>query len=302
MYREIINEICSELGIGVTFLSHDWIIRLEYNGCVKYLAGYKFDLNGHGSGLCVDDKYAMYEVLHNKNIPVIDHKIMYDDNNNEEYAKECQGKDYIYKYFYENNCDIVLKVNNGTCGRGVYHVTNELELDRVIDTIFKRNYSISLCPFYKIDCEYRVIILKGEVLIVYGKIRPIVIGDGKRCVSELLKEFNSSYNYQVIEDYVLEKGEEYCYSWKHNLSNGSKIDMNVDNRDEIISLAKRAANELNLVFGSVDVVMVNGKYMIMECNSGVMMDNLSKMLPNGMDVVKKIYRKAILELFEKNNK
>jgi len=32
------------------------------------------------------------------------------------------------------------------------------------------------------------------------------------------------------------------------------------------------------------------------------LNNLSKMLPNGMDVVKKIYRKAILELFEKNNK
>lgn len=301
MYKKIIEEICCEENISVKFLSKDWIAMLEYNGIVRYLAGYKFDLNSHGSGLVIDDKYAMYEVLREKNIPVIEHNIMYDEGNSEEYAKGCSNRRLIYDYFYKHNSDIVIKINNGTCGRGVYHVTLEKDLNWVVNDAFKKSYSISLCPFYNIDCEYRVIMLDGEVLIVYGKIRPIVVGDGQKRVSQLLREFNNSYDYKIEQDYILELGKSYCYSWQHNLSNGAKIEMNVDNKDIIINLAKKTAKELNLFFGSVDVIKVGNEYMILECNSGVMMDNLLKMLPNGYNVVKNIYKKAILKLFEKDN-
>lgn len=45
MFHEIIKEICQELNIKYTYLSKDWIVKLEYNNKVKYLAGNKFDLN-----------------------------------------------------------------------------------------------------------------------------------------------------------------------------------------------------------------------------------------------------------------
>jgi len=298
MYKRIINEICRELKIKVTFLSKDWIMMLEANGMVRYLAGYKFDLNNHGTGLVVDDKYAMYTVLKTKNIPVIEHQIMYDENNLEEYAKGSRERKLIYEYFWKHDNNIVIKVNNGTCGKGVYHVTDEKEIKSIIERIFLKSFSISLCPFYEIDCEYRVILLNGEILLVYGKIRPIVVGDGKKKLSQLLTEFNPNYEYKIENDIVLARGERYCYSWKHNLANGAKIEMMVDDCERICLLAKQAAQVLNLQFGSVDIIKTNGKYLILECNSGVMMNNLLKMLPNGYEVVKGIYKRAIMELFK----
>jgi len=155
-----------------------------------------------------------------------------------------------------------------------------------------------MCPFYDIDNEYRAIVLDGDVKIIYSKVRPIVYGDGKKLLSELLHDFNPSFNYNIENDYVLSSGSEYVYSWKHNLSNGAMIDLNVANKEYIINLAKKAAKNLNLVFGSVDIIKVKDKYYILECNSGVMMDNLIKILPNGYNTAKGIYKEAIIKMFE----
>ena len=50
---------------------------LEKDDIKKYITGYKFDLNPQSISNIVDDKYALYEVLKNNNIPVIDHNIIY---------------------------------------------------------------------------------------------------------------------------------------------------------------------------------------------------------------------------------
>ena len=297
MYKNIIKEICSELNIKYTFLSKDWIIMLEKNNKTKFISGYKFDLNSHAEGNCIDDKYAMYEVLKYKNIPVIEHRILYDEKNREPYARDSKDRKIVFDYF-DKYKTIVLKSNTGTCGRDVYKIENKEEINEVLDKLFQKNFSISICPFYEIDNEYRAIVLNGEVKIIYSKERPIVYGDGKKLLSELLKEFNPSYHYHIDKDYVLNKDKKYIYSWKHNLSNGSTINMNIDNKEYLINLAKNTAKSLNLVFGSVDIIRVKDKYYILECNSGVMMDNLIKILPDGYNIAKNIYKEAILKMFE----
>ena len=238
----------------------------------------------------------MYEILKYKNIPVIEHNILYDESNNEDYAKDCKDRSLVYDYF-DKHGKIVLKSNTGTCGRGVYKIENREDISLILDKLFKKNFSISMCPFYEIDNEYRAIILDGDVKILYSKERPIVYGDGKKLISELLHEFNSGYHYHIDDDYVLDKGVEYVYSWKHNLSNGATINTNVSNKNYLINLAKDAAKNLNLRFGSVDIIKVKDKYYILECNSGVMMDNLIRILPYGYDTAKEIYKEAIIKMF-----
>ena len=297
MYKKMINEICNELNIKCTVLSKDWVYMLEKNNLKRFISGYKFDLNGHAEGNCIDDKYAMYEILKYKNIPVIEHNILYDEKNNEPYAKDSKDRSLVYDYF-DKNKKIILKSNTGTCGRGVYKIENKEEINEVLNKLFTSNFSISMCPFYEIDNEYRVIILDGEVQIVYSKERPIVYGDGKKKISELLHDFNPHYNYNINDDYVLKNNEKYIYSWKHNLSNGGIIDLNVNNKEYIINLAKNTAKNLNLIFGSIDIIKVKDKYYVLECNSGVMMDNLMKLLPDGYNIAKRIYKEAIIKMFE----
>lgn len=225
IFMKIIEEICDEQKIKYKFLSKDWIIMLEKDGKTRFISGYKFDLNLHGIGLVVDDKYALYEVLKEKEIPVINHKIVYDKSNKLEYATNCNTHEYVKEYFKKNNNHIVIKPNNGTCGNNVFNVTNINEIDEILDKLFINNYSISMCTFYKIKHEYRVIMLNGESELIYAKYLPIVIGDGKKTIRKLLFEFNYDYFVNKLGDpkydRVLANNERFEYNWKFNLSQGS---------------------------------------------------------------------------------
>ena len=59
----------------------------------------------------------------------------------------------------------------------MYNVTGIDQIDVVLDKLFINNYSISICPFYEIEHEYRVIMLDGEKQLIYKKYLPIVYGE-----------------------------------------------------------------------------------------------------------------------------
>lgn len=303
-FQQIIKEISEEENISLSFLSKDWIAVLEKENKIRYIAGYKFDLNKHGLGLILDDKYAMYDILKYKQLPIIEHHILYRNNNTNEYAKGCNCYEDALVLFHKYNQDIVLKPNMGACGVGVYHITNENELKKVYNQLLEKNFSISLCPFYKIETEFRTIILNNEIKLMYGKIRPIVIGDGKSTIKKLLMDFNYEYFKEYDrenKDVILNKEETFEYDWKFNLSRGSKMFKEIPKKDysEISSLALKTSSILNVGFGSVDIIKtIDGKYYIMEINSGVMMDNFIKQDENGYNVAKSIYREAIKNMFK----
>ena len=147
-FKELIQEICNEENIKCNFLSKDWVIMLEKNNLTKFICGYKFDLNSHGIGQIADDKYALFEVLTSKKIPVIQHKIVYNPTNKFDYAIGCNSYDYVKKFLKENNNHIVIKANIGSCGRNVFQVTSEDEINLILDKLFKTYSSVSICPFF----------------------------------------------------------------------------------------------------------------------------------------------------------
>lgn len=304
-FKEIIKEICTEDNIKYKFLSKDWVIMLEKDGKTRFISGYKFDLNSHGIGLIADDKYALYEVLKSKNIPVIEHKIVYNKMNNLDYAIGCNTYEYVKEYFEKNNNNIVIKPNDGTCGKKVFNVTDVNEIDIVLDKIFLKNYSISMCPFYKIKHEYRAIMLDGENKLLYTKYLPIVTGDGNKTIRQLLLDFNYDYFIDKLEDSkydkVLPKNKTFEYNWKFNLSQGSIAKKLNDKvlQDRLIKIAKQVCKEINLKFGSIDIIeTTNNELLVLEVNSGVMLENYIRLNPNEYIYAKDIYRNAIKNLFK----
>ena len=304
-FKEIIKEICTEDNIKYKFLSKDWVIMLEKDGKTRFISGYKFDLNSHGIGLIADDKYALYEVLKSKNIPVIEHKIVYNKMNNLDYAIGCNTYEYVKEYFEKNNNNIVIKPNDGTCGTNVFNVTDVNEIDIVLDKIFLKNYSISMCPFYKIKHEYRAIMLDGENKLLYTKYLPIVTGDGNKTIRQLLLDFNYDYFIDKLEDSkydkVLPKNKTFEYNWKFNLSQGSIAKKLNDKvlQDRLIKIAKQVCKEINLKFGSIDIIeTTNNELLVLEVNSGVMLENYIRLNPNEYIYAKDIYRNAIKNLFK----
>ena len=303
-FFKIIKEICKELNIKYQLLSKNWVIVLEYNNKIRFLSGYKFDLNKHALGLILDDKYAMYDVLNYKNIPVIKHDIVYKDSNNNLYAKDSKGLEYAKKLFYKYQENVVLKINNGTCGRDIYHVKDPDDLIIKYNKLMMKHSAISICPFYDITNEYRAILINGQIKLLYKKIKPRVVGDSKKTIKELLQEFNPEYFKDYNEDnknIILKQGEVFEYDWKFNLSRGSRSSLDIWESDkiEIINIIDKINEFLDLKFVSVDIIKtVENKFYVMEINSGVMMENFINQHENGEKIAKEIYKEAILEMFK----
>lgn len=306
--QRIIKQIALENNLSYEVLSCDLIIKLTKDNKIRYINGYKFGLNSHSLGLILDDKYATYELLNSLGISVCKHHILFRPTNHNSYAKNYNSFDYCYDLFLKYNKNVILKVNNGTCGDGVYHITTKKELKKIYNHLLKYNFSISLCPYYDIKNEYRVILLNNEIKIMYGKINPVVIGNGKDKLIDLLKDFNINYfgykaNLKKNINYnkVLKKDEKFIYDFKYNLSKGSIITEDIDKETKSIisKMAKDVSKKINLGFGSIDIIKtIDDKYYVLEINSGVMIENYIKLTSDGFKKAKKVYEEAILEMFK----
>lgn len=299
--QDLIKEICNEKGIKYKFISNGWITVLEKNNKVRTIAGYKFDLNKLATSKVFDDKFATYELLKLYNIPVIEHQLFYSKDNLCEYANEKNTFNYLEKIAKKYNSDVVIKTNEGTCGREVYHFTSLSELKCFYNNLNKKS-SYSICPFYNIENEYRVVILNNEIRLIYKKTLPIVYGDGKSTIKELLEKYNPSYfkDYSCSnKDVILLKNEEYKYSWKFNLSNGATASFEID--EEVLinikNVVNKILNNLDIMFCSVDIIKTNDKYYVLEINSGVMMKNLLIENKNLYNQIKLIYSDAVDLMF-----
>ena len=291
-FNEIIKEICEEEKIVLNNYQDDWLKELIKDNKVRYIVGYKFALNNQSIGVLVDDKGLFYDIIKSK-LPIIEHKVIF-----QEY-----DKDDVLNYFHKNNDLLIIKGNIGTCGREVYRVDNENRLFKVINRLFRSQYSISLCPYYNISNEYRLIVLNNDIKLVYAKENPTVVGDGVKTIRELLLEFNKYFykdNHVKNEDYIPKLGEKVIVEYRFNLSNGSRVNKDVDNilKNKLIDMAKEVIKYTNLSFGSIDIIKTyENELFIMEANSGVMMNNYL-MQTNDYDLVKDIYKEAIISMFK----
>ena len=60
---------------------------------------------------------------------------------------------------------------------GVFLSKSIKEAEQYVEKLFSEGKeSASLCPYYNIKKEYRCFYLNGEVLLIYGKEKPYIIG------------------------------------------------------------------------------------------------------------------------------
>ena len=302
--QKLIKEISNEKDIKCTFISNDWVTVLEKDKKVRTITGYKFDLNKASLAKIFDDKYATYELLNLYDIPVIEHKLLYTKTNKNDYANCMNDYEYIKNIYKNYNKDIVIKINKGTCGKNVKHFTNLAEIKKFYNKLSGEK-SYSICPFYNIENEYRVVVLNNEIRLIYKKILPIIYGDGKSTIKELLKKYNYNYfkDYNGLnKDVVLKENEEYKHSWKFNLSTGALASLEIDSetKNKIEEIIKKITSKLDIIFCSIDIIKTNkNSYYVLEINSGVMMKNLLIENKKISNKIKLIYSDAIDLMFNK---
>ena len=98
------------------------------------------------------------------------------------------------------------------------------------------------------------------------------------------------------------KGEAVELNYQFNLSRGATmfIDIDKDLKEQLIALALLVSKSVNITFGSIDIIKtVNDELLIMEANSGVMMDNYIRFNGDkGYRDAYNLYKDAIKMMFE----
>lgn len=308
-FNRLVKEICKEENIEVEEMSYGYMLKLKKNNREHYIIGYRFELNNQVSAAIAKDKYATYEILKKNNIPVVEYKILFNEEAREKYCRK-GSVEIATEYFYKNNEHIVIKPNTGHEGIGVYFCDKKEKIKSILNEVYKQNNSIVLCPYYNIKTEYRTIYLNGQCMITYGKNIPYLIGDGKSNIKELIKKEQNleledirKENLKDVDfNYIPKENEKVEIFWKHNLSGGAnpKILEEGELKTKIQNIVRQTAEAININFASIDVIeTMQGELYLLEVNSGIFMKNFIEKHPEGKKIAKEIYSKAIKEILKK---
>lgn len=300
----ILKEICSENEIACESFSYDWIFRLSRNGKVAHIFGYQFGNNSATSQLICADKCATSDILLFNDVPAVRHTFFMSPTD-PNYIGVSGNWDRILELL-EKFGKVVCKMNEGSGGEDVYLVSNQFELERAVHTIFSHSSNMAISPFYEIEKEFRAVILGDKVVLLYSKNIPFVEGDGTSTLQQLLisytqTDLDSPLDFSELNagSYVPEKGQKYYLNWKHNLGQGARPEI-IDDESlatYLSQLALKAASAVNIQFGSVDIIKTKDEYLVLEINSGVMMDFFSQISHSNYQIAKNIYREAIERMF-----
>ena len=307
IFVDAVRKYCAAHGIGIEIRSQGWLIIMQH-GVKRHLAfGYDLGLNSAVAHRIANDKAAAAEVLRSTGVACVPHTLFLSPEMNE-YIPPQRAWEGMLALLRENPEGIVVKPNEGTSGDSVFKVSSEPDLELAVHRIFSSRLALAVSPYLKIENEVRVVLLDQHPLVVYGKNRPAVVGDGKHSLLELALAATPAARRSTVLpgmlgehdrdalDAIVPEGQRQVLNWRHNLDSGAQPELLAQGklRESCVEIAMQAAKAIGLRFGSIDVVQVDGALKILEINSGVMMEALSRQHP---DLVYAAYSAALDKVF-----
>jgi glutathione synthase/RimK-type ligase-like ATP-grasp enzyme len=308
IFVDALKRYCSDHGIAVEIRSQGWLIVMRRETRTHFTLGYDVGLNSAMAHRIANDKSATAEVLTLSDVACIPHALFLHPRLNAHIPPQGSWAAML-GLLDENPKGVVVKPNEGTSGRDVLLVTNRPALELAVNRIFSSHPGLAISPYVEIEDEIRVILIDGVPAVVYRKDRPAVTGDGKHSLLELALSATPPERRSTVLpgmladleradlDAILPRGQRRVLTWRHNLDSGA-IPVVLDEgeiRQACVRLAVKAANAIGIRFASVDVVRVDGEWRVLEINSGVMMEALSKRHP---ELVYATYSAALNKVFE----
>ncbi|MFB9263246.1 RimK family alpha-L-glutamate ligase [Bradyrhizobium erythrophlei] len=303
IFLETIKKYCLAHKIAIEIRSGGWLVIMTRDGQRRLAIGYDLGLNSAVAHQVANDKAACAEALAAAGVSVIPHTLFL----GAKLSKHIPGSDSfdaMLRLLEQHPQGLVVKPNEGTSGELVVRVSTRPQLERAAARILAAYPSLAISPYVEIEDEVRVVLLDERALIVYGKTRPTITGDGTHSLRELARRAVAAEQLNTAtEDFsaaelevILPAGERRILNWRHNLDAGAEPVLLADGeaRDACVALAIKAAKAVGIRFASVDVVRANGRWQVLEVNSGVKMEALGKRHP---DLVEAAYQAALDEVF-----
>mmetsp|Transcript_7166 Transcript_7166/g.19911 ORF Transcript_7166/g.19911 Transcript_7166/m.19911 type:complete len:331 (-) Transcript_7166:55-1047(-) len=315
-FVDTLRGVAEKHGFGFRTFSRDWIIQILDSASKRQCSvfGYTFDINPAGAVEICKEKAATSLVLDGHGVPNIPHSVFLSPSNpfTAEYVPRTGIWAEIQALVGHLGFPVVLKPLKGTGGLGVMKATCWKEVEAAVQHLYSRDYGIAVSPYKRIIDEYRCVCLDGVMELVYRKVRSCVPGDGSRSVTSLLAARLQATGPKEAASLVAAaaalsaeelarvpaEGEAVPLQWKHNLGQGASADLEVpaEMRAKLAPMAVKAAIAIGIRFCSVDIVEVEAEgLMVMEVNSGVMMDSLMGQLGEvGVALASRLYETAVL--------
>lgn len=309
-FVKTIRELCTDLNIECEFLSQDWIGQLKKDGksCLTY--GYNFSLNNSATIEIARDKVATHMILKKTGIPSVPHHLVLAPSFINQISQQEGSFLTSLDITKELNFPIVCKDNKGAGGNSVFLAKNQIDLESYLIKIWRTQGGAALSPFLEIDKEFRCYILDKKVHILYSKKIATVTGDGNHSIIKLLiNKYSESELSDILQknqknirwDDVPQSGEIVKLGWKHNLSKSGICEiLDIDSYPEITELSLKAVEALGLRLASVDVVSVNGELMVLEINTGIMMEKFSQYSEKHTEIAQDFFKKILETSFQKD--
>ncbi|KAJ1457940.1 hypothetical protein M885DRAFT_480893 [Pelagophyceae sp. CCMP2097] len=321
-FVRVLREVAKRNHLDFRAMSHDWVIQIvdpAAAGRICNVFGYTFDINGAGAAEVCKEKAATSLVLGSHGVANVEHRVFLNPSN--EFTAPYvppEGNYTSMRALIETEfggLPVVLKPLKGSGGLDVIRAASWKDVEAAVQLIFGREYGVAVSKFYDIRDEYRCVCLDDKVYVAYRKHRQRVVGDGERNVASLAARHIESAApkdrpalYRALSeisadklDYVPGAEEQVLLQWKHNLGQGataSILDRATEGPlvDALQVLALSAVQAVGMRFCSVDIIDVKGEgLMVMEINSGVMMDALITQLgDDGAALAYDVYESAVL--------
>ena len=308
-----VKKYCAGHDIEIELKAEGWLIAMKRGSRRHFAFGYDLGLNSAVAHRIANDKAATADVLGICGIAHVPHTAFLSPRMYR-YITPSGAWTAMLELLRQNPQGIVVKPNEGTGGIFVFKVRTEPELEVAANEIFSSEKSLAISPYLEIEDEIRIILIDDRSMVVFSKNRPSVVGDGKRSVLELavatiptgqLSKILSGLAGDLSKawlDEVPRAGQRRALNWRHNLGAGTQavvLDQGEARAEAAIEIAMQAAKSIGLRFGSVDVVQVQGTWRILEINSGVMMEALSRSHP---ELVQAAYSAALDKVFDPETK
>jgi glutathione synthase/RimK-type ligase-like ATP-grasp enzyme len=307
IFVDAVTKYCARHGIGIEIRSQGWLIVMQHGPRRHYAFGYDVGLNSAMAHRIANDKAATAEVLEISGVPCIPHTLFLSPELNE-YILPTGSWEAMLRLLQQHPQGIVVKPNEGTAGRSVFMVSTKPRLELAVNRIFSSSLSLAISPHVDIEDEIRVVLIDDLPVVAYSKNRPSITGDGKHSLLELALAATPAEQRSTVLpgmvgdldkddlDAILPPGRRRVLNWRHNLDSGARPILleQGETRQACVAIAVKAAQAIEMRFGSIDVVRVDGRWQILEINSGVMMEALSRLYP---ELVYAAYDRALDKVF-----
>jgi glutathione synthase/RimK-type ligase-like ATP-grasp enzyme len=232
----MIRQLCDSQGIVCESMSQDWVFRLSKAEDIRWILGYKFDLNTAAASGVAQDKVATYEALTAAQIQAVPHILL------RSVPHESIAVANVLAQLPDGA--VVAKPLDGTGGRDVIKFEGAKQAIEFVREQTEPAWALS--PYIALQQEFRIIMLDGEVLLAYEKTQPTIHHNE-------LKFFNLGMGAIAV-----------------NISDNTlKVELTIIAQSVMKYLSLRlAAVDI--------VQTEQGKLVVLEVNDGIMMENYAR--------------------------